>query len=144
MEDYTEKRIFQGVDIEEREKLLTEHCVQTEHLMLKRHFTEDQMEEKKDKHAEISIEIADEDIKKKKFMDEYNSVTKPLKHDNKVLVQHLKDGFVDEDNLVYAIDNQEDNVMEYYNNLGECVMERTLAPHERQTNIRSITGTHGG
>lgn len=143
-EKWEDKKLFQTNTEEEREQLLSDNAVDKEQMEVRRTFTADEMVEFKDEHAKLSIELRDEEIKKKIFMDDHNAKVKPLKHDNQILVKNLKDGFIDEHKNVWALDNQEDNVMEFYDINGKCVMQRALHQHERQLKLIPRTGTNEG
>lgn len=142
MEDYKHKNLFQTHDEEERKQLLADNCVRTEHIEVRREFDDEEMKEMENKHTELSIKVHDEDVKKKVFIDEYKAITKPLKEEKSILIKNLKDGFIAENEEVYCLDNQDEGVMEFYDVHGQCVMQRALFPHEKQTRIVPMTGTN--
>lgn len=134
-----DKNWFKDETPESRIHLLEDNCMEVTSMPIRKKFTPDEIRDKKEKQVKIAISLDVEDTKKQEFLKEHNLKTKVPKAEHKELIDHIRKGFVDEEMRVFAFDNQDDKVMEYYDDNGICVYERPLLPNERQTNIHTMS-----
>lgn len=132
------KNWFKDETPEARLHLLEDNCKEITSMPVRKKFTPEELKRFKDEQISIAMMLDVEDTKKQEFNKEYNAKTKIPKAEHKELINHIRKGFVDEERKVFTFDNQDDKVMEYYDENGDCVYERPLLPNERQTNIHTI------
>lgn len=132
------KSLFQDEPLEDRAQLLEDNCKTTQTMPVRMEFTPKEIAKFKERHIELSMVLDVEDTKKQEFNAEYNAKTKLPKAENKELISNIRKGFKDEEVVVFLMDNQDDGIMEYYDETGRCVFERSLMPVERQTNLHTI------
>jgi hypothetical protein len=128
--------ILQDVkDLAERESVLRENAVRKEEVPIKIEFSQEELEDITTKQVAIAIFLEKEEARKKEFMDEWNDSVKPKKSDQRLLLKELDQGFKWIDMMLYAIQNFEDNTMDYYNPEGMLMHSRALLDSERQAMI---------
>lgn len=82
------------------------------------------LEEEKERKKDFKAELAPYSLKKAELMQELRTK-----------VREYKD-------IVYLVENYDDNTMETYTKDGVCVQTRPLLPGEKQLRIQSQTGTN--
>ena len=122
---------FLGQDIPEQERwqFLQDNADAVEKIGYTHRFTPEELAQKKETLAEVSITINDIEIEKKEAMDEFKERLKPLNEEKQELLDHIKRG---------------SEFVEFYNKLGELVYSRPIMPQEMQKTVFSInrkTGT---
>lgn len=80
------------------------------------------------KHYDLEAEL--QDIK-----DGFKTKMKPLEKENKLLLKHTKDGFVDRDQEVYLVPDYDSRIMELYNEDGIKVGDRKMLMVELQGHL---------
>ena len=110
-------------------------------------FSPDELAQKKESLAGVSIEINDIEIEKKEAMSDFKDRLKPLNEDKQKLLDNIKRGseFQENEECVKILYHDE-KMAGYYNKLGELVYSRPIMPQEMQKTIFSInrkTGTNG-
>lgn len=71
-------------------------------------------------------------------MESLKEQKKPIAENNKELLMALETMHQEVDGVLYHIDDQEDGVMNTYNELGEFISSRRLRPDERQASIFNL------
>ena len=137
------KETLKKLSPDERAEFIKQNSVFTESTKVKRHFTNDEIAEMQKDVAQICIDQENEAIRKKEFMDQFNATAKSLKIRQKEHVKNIRNGFEITEVEVFAFDDQERGVMEYYDITGNLINTRPLLPSERQFRIIPMTGTNG-
>lgn len=136
---------FLGQDKSEVERInfLADNCDAVEEHGYTRRFSTDELNQKKENLANLSVEINDIEEEKKDAMDTYKDRLKPLNIDKKVLLDEIKkkSEFVNEE--CYKFIDHEEKIVGYYNKYGELVSSRPIMPQEMQKTIFQLkTGTN--
>ena len=105
----------------------------------------EELAQKKESLAEVSIQINDIETEKKEVMDDFKERLKPLNEEKAELLDHIKKGseFRDDEECVKILYHDE-RMAGFYNRLGELVYSRPIMPQEMQKTMFSInrkTGT---
>jgi hypothetical protein len=119
-------------DLVEREQIIRDTAFRKEEIPIKVEFTDAEIEEMTEKQVKIAIVLEKEEARKKEFMDEWNDIVKPKKADQKLLLKQIDNGYKYVDMELYAIQDFENNVMNYYDPEGMLRHSRALLPEERQ------------
>lgn len=132
----TPKRMFESLDIAQRPAALAEHAVKTEVQTVPIPYTDQEKIDFKDALSEISIKTQEAERIKAQALKEYSANIKLLDTQRRNIITQLKLGYKEQQETLYAIDDQEKGMMEYYRGDGELVHSRRLLPDERQTRIQ--------
>ncbi|WP_353124083.1 hypothetical protein [Dysgonomonas capnocytophagoides] len=138
-----DKFLGQDKSEQERKSFLADNCDAVEEHGYTRRFSTDELNQKKENLANLSVEINDIEEEKKDAMESYKDRLKPLNIDKKVLLDEIKkkSEFVNEE--CYKFIDHEEKVVGYYNKLGELVSSRPIMPQEMQKTIFQLkTGTN--
>lgn len=119
-------------DLAEREQIIKDTAFRLETIPIKVEFSDLEIDKMTEKQVKIAIAIEKEEVRKKDFMDEWNEIVKPKKADQRVLLKQLDDGYKYVEMELYAIQDFENNLMNYYDPEGILRHSRTLLPEERQ------------
>lgn len=139
-----EKFLGQEFKESDRRQFLEDNCDAVEEIGYTRRFTTDELNQKKENLANISIEINDIEEEKKEAMSDFKTRLKPLDEDKKKILEQVKkkSEFVQKD--CYKFIDHEAKTVGYYNELGELVSSRPIMPQEMQKTIFQLnkkTGT---
>ena len=140
-----EKFLGQDIPEQERFQFLKDNADSVEMIGYVHRFTPEELAQKKESLAEVSISINDIETEKKEVMDGYKERLKPLNEQKQQLLENIKKGseYIPEDECVKILYHEE-NMAGYYNRLGELVYSRPIMPQEMQKTVFSInrkTGT---
>ena len=138
---------FLGQDIPEQDRwqFLCDNADAVEKIGYTHRFTPEELAQKKESLAEVSISINDIETEKKEVMDDFKERLKPLNEEKAELLDHIKRGSefrADEEcaKILY----HDERMAGFYNRLGELVYSRPIMPQEMQKTIFNInrkTGT---
>ncbi len=138
---------FLGQEIPEKDRwqFLQDNADAVEEIGYTHRFTPEELAQKKESLAEISIKINDIEVEKKDMMDAYKERLKPLNENKQGLLENIKKGseYRPHEECVKILDHEE-KLAGYYNKLGELVYSRPIMPQEMQKTVFSInrkTGT---
>ena len=137
------KGLFQEVPEEQREQMLRDNADSSEEIGYMKSFTEEEILAMKDDLAEISIEINDIEIEKKEMATLFKHKLEPLVDQKKQTLKSIKNKarFVKE--LCYKIIDQDEQMVTYYNSIGEIVESRRIRQDEKQLKIFTLkSGTN--
>ncbi len=134
--------MFQDVSPDKRLTLLQENCTKKETMTLPYEFSAEELEEMRKQNTELAISQDALEDEKAEVVSELNGKIKELKIESRELRNNVKAGKIDIKTEVFAFDNQQDGVMEYYNALGDLVYSRPLMPSEKQMRMIAKTGTN--
>lgn len=141
-----DKFIGQDIPEERRWQFIQDNADAVEEIGYMHRFTPEELAQKKESLAEVSIAINDIEIEKKEVMDEFKERLKPLNEEKQKLLDHIKKGseYVENEQCAKIL-FQEEKTAGFYNRLGELVYSRPIMPQEMQKTIYSInreTGTY--
>ena len=139
---------FLGRDMPEeaRRQMLEDSCDAMEEIGYTRRFSPEELSQKKESLAELSISINDIEVEKTEAMQFYKEKLKPLNEDKKELLTELKNKSVYVNDKCFKFIDHEERMVGYYNADGELVSSRPIMPQEMQKTTFSInrkTGTEG-
>lgn len=140
-----DKFLGQEIPEQERWKFLQDNADAVEKIGYTHRFTPEELAQKKETLAEVSITINDVEMEKKQAMEDFKERLKPLTEAKHELLDHIKRGskFVENEECVKILYHEE-KMAGYYNRLGELVYSRPIMPQEMQKTIFNInrkTGT---
>lgn len=125
-------------DPEQRLQILKETCDQHEVTTYYRDLTPDELDVKREELSENLIKISGFDDILEEQKTEYKSKTKPLKLQNKELLEEVKTRKAKVDGILFHLANHTDGVMETYNENGEFIQSRRLRPDEKQAKLFTV------
>lgn len=123
-------------DLAEREQIIKNTALRLETISIKVEFTDEEIEKMTDKQVRVAIEIEKEEVRKKEFMDEWNDLVKPKKSDQRLLLKQLDEGYKYVDMELYAVQDFENNKMNYYDPEGFLRYSRSMLNEERQRMLK--------
>lgn len=132
-----EAKIFQDTPIAEREAIITANASSQEEMPIQKHFTEEEINEKRRLHINNAIAIKKKMEEFKLFKQGIDEFIKPLAEENAYLLANVRAGYVEVNQQVYLFEDHENGMMNYYDNIGDLVHSRRMLPHERQTRIKA-------
>lgn len=129
---------FLGQDVPENERwqFLKDNADSVEFIGYTHRFTPEQLAQKKESLAEVSIKINDIETDKKEVLDDFKEKLKPLNEDKMTLLDNIKKGseYIENKECVKILYHEE-KMAGFYNNLGELVYTRPIMPQEMQKTI---------
>ena len=120
---------------EDREELLKSHAYSTEEMTYSRDLNESELGKVKDDYIQNNIKLHTFREQLEAIKEDYKQKMKPLELLGKEKIVQLKSRKVDEEGLVFGIDDQESKMMYYVNRFGEVVSSRPLLSSERQLSV---------
>ena len=138
---------FLGQDIPENDRwqFLMDNADAVEEIGYTHRFTPEELAQKKESLAEVSIRINDIETEKKEAMDEFKERLKPLNEEKQELLDHIKKGSeFRSDEECAKILYHEERMAGFYNKLGELVYSRPIMPQEMQKTIFNINNKKTG
>lgn len=141
-----DKFLGQEISEENRWQFLVDNADAVEQIGYMHRFTPEELAQKKESLAEVSIQINDIEDEKKEAMNEFKKRLKPLNDEKLELLESIKKGseYIENEECVKII-YYDEKMAGYYNKLGELVYSRPIMPQEMQKTIFSInqkTGTN--
>lgn len=122
-------------DLEARKNFLIDNADKVEELDYHKSFSSEEMDQKKTEFANKSIRIAELEEMIKDYKDNINLELKPLREE----AQKLRDDLKAKGQMVkekcYALIDQEEKMVGYYNAEGSLVMQRPATRDELQKTI---------
>jgi len=137
---------FLGQEIPEtsRWQFIKDNADAIEEIGYTHRFNPDELSQKKESLAEVSIQINDIETEKKDVIEDFKQRLKPLNEAKQVLLEDIKKGSEYANEECAKILYHDEKMVGYYNNLGELVYSRPIMPQEMQKTIFNInrkTGT---
>lgn len=102
-------------------------------------LTIEELADKKDQLAEVSIRIARLEEERKEAMAEFKELMKDPKETHSSLIETIKFKSERRNGTLYHIDDQESQIMYFFDEHGMCVDLRPLKANERQSKIKMLT-----
>lgn len=140
-----EKFLGQELPEESRWQFLRDNADAVEQIGYTHRFTPDELSQKKESLAEISIQINDIEVEKKEVMEDFKERLKEPSKTKSKLLENIKKGaeYIENEECVKILYHEE-KMAGYYNKIGELVYSRPIMPQEMQKTVFSInrkTGT---
>lgn len=137
-----EKFLGQDIPEDRRWQFLQDNADAIEKIGYTHRFSPEELAQKKEALAEVSISINDIETKKKDFMDSIKECLKPLNEEKQELLENIKQGveYRTNEECVKILDHEE-KLAGFYNKLGELVYSRPIMPQEMQRTIFTISRT---
>ena len=140
-----EQHLAQDISEQDRWQFLQDNADAVEKIGYTHRFTPEELAQKKESLAEVSLQISDIAPEKKEVMDDFKERLKPRNEEKAELLDHIKRGSefrADEEcaKILY----HDERMAGFYNRLGELVYSRPIMPQEMQKTIFNInrkTGT---
>ena len=139
-----DKFLAQNYPESQREAFLEDNCSAIEEIGYTRRFTPDELNQKKEELAEVSITINDIETEKADVMSEFKDRLKKPNEDKKLLLENLKSKSEYVHGKCYKFIDHDDRMVAYYNSLGEMVSSRPIMPQEMQRTIFNINNQKTG
>lgn len=137
-----EKFLGQDIPEDRRWQFLQDNADAIEKIGYTHRFSPEELAQKKEALAEVSISINDIETEKKDFMDSIKERLKPLNEEKQELLENIKQGveYRTNEEWVKILDHEE-KLAGFYNKLGELVYSRPIMPQEMQRTIFTISRT---
>lgn len=133
-----EKQILQNLSKKDRVDNLQTMAHSVEETTYYRQLTPSELEVRQEKFIANTMKINDLETKKKSFVATTTSEQKPLKIESVELLQTLQTKSEKVEGVLYHIDDQDEGMMNSYDEDGNLVSSRRLRPDEKQSSIFSI------
>jgi hypothetical protein len=118
--------------------------VATETMIVVHHFSQKQIEERRKKISDLSVDLMGHEDAWKSTKEAHESLVKPIKEELGVTIRELGRGFEEKREIVHLVPDQEKGVMDYVTEDGVIAKSRPLLPAERQLTVfhRAKEGTN--
>lgn len=133
----------QNIPEEQRPQFLSDNCDAMEGIGYTRRFSPEELAQKKEELANVSIELDEIEQEKKDAMAAFKERMKPFDEDRKRLLEELKDKSEYVNETCYKFIDHDERMVGYYNKLGELVSSRPIMPQEMQKTTFSINRNTG-
>lgn len=133
-----EEKILQSSTNADRVEILSDSAYGSCEFNYAKVLSSDELLEFKDTLTSVMIELSKVEDQLAEVKADFSQKIKPLKERSKDLIQTLKHGSINVTERVYLMDDQDNNLMGYYNDRGILVHTRPLKAEERQLKIMSI------
>lgn len=120
---------------EQRLQLLIDHCHSREQTEYYKELTQEDLDIKRETLSENLINISEMDDELTELKKDFKLKTDPLKVENKKLLSEVKTRKEKVNGTIFHLDDQENGLMDTYDEFGEFVKSRRLLPEERQQKI---------
>ncbi len=128
---------------DQRLQVLRDNCDHSEETTYMRDLDQDEVNERMGNLSKNLITISKQDDILDTHKETHKAATKPLKLQNGVLLEEIKNRKTEVEGTLFHIADHEAGVMEVYDGKGEFQYSRRLRPEERQQKLFSLpkTGT---
>ena len=133
-----EKQILQNLSKKDRIDNLQAMAHSVEETTYYKQLTPDELEVRQEKFIANTMKVNDLEAKKKAFVASTTNEQKPLKVESIDLLQTLKTKSEKVEGVLYHIDDQDEGMMNSYDEDGNLVSSRRLRPDEKQSSIFKI------
>ena len=130
-----EKFMFQDRSPKDREQLLRDNATKVESRTYLRALDPAEVIELQNTYTQKAIELAAADDDLKMHRENYKAIAKPLKVLMGQIIQGVRTGSEEITEDVFLLADMDDQMMCYYNRLGELVYSRPLMQNEKQYSI---------
>jgi hypothetical protein len=114
-------------------------AIRQEDTLIRHNFTEAEKQVLREDFTKLSIQLKRLEEELVDFKANHKNKAEPVELRADAILDDLDRGYREMMTHCYLVDNQEDGVMEYYNEAGELVYTRPLTKTERQGNLQFET-----
>lgn len=132
------KQLADHLPLPERKQFLLDNCDASEKMSYMKKFAPDEIVLFKDRLSGVSIEINDLEEKKKDVNKGFSAELDPLKIEKKGLLSNIKQKAILVKEECFKFIDHENEIVEFYNMIGEMIEQRGIYPHERQKTIFNL------
>ncbi|MFS0489935.1 hypothetical protein [Leadbetterella byssophila] len=133
-----EKFLGHEYNQEERLAYLQDNCDSTEEKGYMKPFTQEQISQKKEELANVSIRLEELEQKMKALMDELRAEMKPLKAEKRVILEEIKNKATYVNERVFKFIDFDNRQVGFYNAEGMLIDQRPAFGDELQGNIFNV------
>jgi hypothetical protein len=137
------KTFMPDLDEKSRLQLLRDNCDQHEETTYMRDLNQDEVTVRMEVLSKNLIAISKQDDILDEHKETYKSATKPLKTQNGLLLEEIKNRKTEVTGTLFHIADQEAGIMETFDDKGEFVSSRRLRPNEKQQKLFQLGKTAG-
>lgn len=137
------KTFMPDIDPKQRLQLLADNCDSHEETTYMRDLDQDEVNDRMSDLSKNLIVISRQDDILDEHKETHKAATKPLKIENAILLEEIKNRKTQVTGVLYNIADQEQGIMETYDENGAFQHSRRLRPNERQLKLTAVqkTGT---
>lgn len=133
-----EKLMFPGKSPRDREQLLRDNAVKVENRTYLRALDQSEVIELQNAYTQKAIELANAEAELKTHREVFKSKAKPLKVEMGEIIQGIRTSSEEITEEVFLLADMDEQMMCYYNKLGELVYSRPLMQSEKQYSITEM------
>lgn len=133
-----EKLMFPGKSPRDREQLLRDNAVKVENRTYLRALDQSEVIELQNAYTQKAIELANAEAELKMHREVFKSKAKPLKVEMGEIIQGIRTSSEEITEEVFLLADMDEQMMCYYNKLGELVYSRPLMQSEKQYSITEM------
>lgn len=133
-----EKLMFPGKSPRDREQLLRDNAVKVENRTYLRALDQSEVIELQNAYTQKAIELANAEAELKMHREVFKSKAKPLKVEMGEIIQSIRTSSEEITEEVFLLADMDEQMMCYYNKLGELVYSRPLMQSEKQYSITEM------
>lgn len=105
-------------------------------------LTQEDLDIRREKLTDNFIKFSELDTELKSIAKDFKARQKPLQEENQTLMQCIKMKSEEKEGVLYHVDDQEEGVMNSYDESGALISSRRLRPDEKQSSIFQISKTN--
>lgn len=129
------KTFMPDLEPKQRLQLLKDNCDSQEETTYYKDLSSEDLDIKREQLSDNLIRLSEHEDVLDVAKAEYKSKSTPLKQANKLLLEEVKTRKQQITGMLYNIADQENSVMETYDENGEFVSSRRLRPNEKQQRL---------
>lgn len=133
-----EKKMFQDRSPADRERLLRDNATKVENRTYLRALDPAEVIELQNAYTQKAIELANAEDELKVHRENFKAVAKPLKVEMGQIIQGVRTASEEVTEEVFLLADMDEQMMCYYNRLGELVYSRPLMQNEKQYSITDL------
>lgn len=130
-----EQKIFQNVDVRQREQYLRDNATAVEKKTFVRHLTPEEVIKLHAEFSQKAVDLSNAEEELQIHRENFKSTAKPIKSEMGQLMKSIRSSSEELTEDVFLLADMEEQMMGYYNKLGELVYSRPLLAQERQFSI---------
>jgi predicted phage tail protein len=127
----------------QREAFLKDNCDRVEEKGYMKPYTPEELQEHKEKLANLSIEIEEIEDEKKAEVKHFNETLKPLADSRRELLRNIRQKAEYVREICYKFTDREERQTAYYNSEGDLIELRPASADELNLTIFSVTRDTG-
>lgn len=129
------QQLLDDVPLDQRPSQLKDNAYDFEEMTYKRHFDDEELTDLSKEYTRKDQDFWRLEIETKAQIDALKAVLKEKKQEVLLLRGNIRAGYEDVKGIVYLMDDQDAQMMGYYDPSGKLINTRRLRPEERQLKI---------